>query len=1190
MKSLIELRQPHERFARSINVERDAGSSAVEGYLPTGRAMDAIERLSVALNHDDIEVAFSITGPYGSGKSSLAVVIDALFGPASDPARKSVDGLVRETSEGAYESIDSARRRFGAHERGFFRAVVTAQREPIISTVLRALQHGVDRYVPAAKSKSQYTKIQKRISTLASSNGDERAAIDIRTIRGLIEDLGKIAPVLLLIDEFGKNLEAFADSRSDADLFLLQELAEWSRGGDGLPLALITLQHMAFDEYAESATSSQRREWAKIQGRFEDIVYVDSNAQTRRLISASFSEPSKSFATTVNAWAAIQSQDLSSLGLIDLSSEVEIVASCWPLHPLSLALLPDLCERYGQNERTLFSFLAGHEPLAIPALMAKMHWDEKSELPSVRLHHVYDYFVESASTMVGVSAAASRWIEIDTRIRDARGLTAPQLRVLKSVGLLNLISAGGTLRASRELIAYAATGHEVGTQSIAEVNLRIKELEDLGVLTYRDFADELRVWQGSDVDLRGLLDMARRRVRAEQPSVLLTGVLPLSPVVVARHSEEFGVLRAFERGWIDSSVEKIQPLGDGDRFDGSALYCLESKLPKFRFESNAGSRPVAVVTSKSAGDLVDVAREVAAIDLVLCEYTEVDEDWVAKRELTERKTEALGLLAQAFESAFGDVSKSRGPWSYLPFGDDDSWIQAKGVSASQCLSEVADSWYFKAPKVRNDIVNRHEISSQAAKARRLLVEAMISHPGEKDLGIEGSGPEHTLYLSTLQKFGFHVQEANSMSLRDPSRSKSKRENSILPMWDRLREIIQSATAHRVRASDVYRELSRPPFGVREGLAPLFLMTWLVVHSDETAVYEHGTFRPVLTMDVIERLFRNPGNFELKYFGSRTGSRSHLLTAIDEELVISASRRQGSGRVGSVLAVLSHLVALMNSLPDYSKRTSELSDDALAIRRCLTLATEPDELIFKAIPEAFGKKPISITGKYSQADISEIAQRLRAAASELTEAFPALLASIRLELQNELRARKDGLRESLINRAKDLQGKALDQRVARFLVALSAEISDDDSWTEYVGMNVAGSPPAAWVDEDRRRFFATIHDLGSTFRRLEALNVDVRSRGEGFEALRVTVTRTDGKESANVVWMDESRRKSVQKFVDDSIDGLVNEDTELTRTEARELLMALMAQAEFATDNAVSIKSAQQSASSAKNVRKRVAKK
>lgn len=32
--------------------------------------------------------------------------------------------------------------------------------------------------------------------------------------------------MLIVIDEFGKNLEAFADSRSEADLYLLQD--SWS--------------------------------------------------------------------------------------------------------------------------------------------------------------------------------------------------------------------------------------------------------------------------------------------------------------------------------------------------------------------------------------------------------------------------------------------------------------------------------------------------------------------------------------------------------------------------------------------------------------------------------------------------------------------------------------------------------------------------------------------------------------------------------------------------------------------------------------------------------------------------------------------------------------------------------------------------------------------------------------------------
>ena len=49
-------------------------------------------------------------------------------------------------------------------------------------------------------------------------------------------------------------------------------------------------------------------------------------------------------------------------------------------------------------------------------------------LPSVRLDRVYDYFLESASTMVGASASASRWLEIEARIRDAQGFSEPELR------------------------------------------------------------------------------------------------------------------------------------------------------------------------------------------------------------------------------------------------------------------------------------------------------------------------------------------------------------------------------------------------------------------------------------------------------------------------------------------------------------------------------------------------------------------------------------------------------------------------------------------------------------------------------------------------------------------------------------------------------------------------------------------
>src|SRR5690606_35802879 len=83
-------------------------------------------------------------------------------------------------------------------------------------------------------------------------------------------------PVLLVIDEFGKSLEHLAARGefpdAQADVFLLQELAEVGAGTRGLPLHILTLQHLAFGDYASRTTTLQGREWAKIQGRFEDIT------------------------------------------------------------------------------------------------------------------------------------------------------------------------------------------------------------------------------------------------------------------------------------------------------------------------------------------------------------------------------------------------------------------------------------------------------------------------------------------------------------------------------------------------------------------------------------------------------------------------------------------------------------------------------------------------------------------------------------------------------------------------------------------------------------------------------------------------------------------------------------------------------------------------------------------------------
>jgi hypothetical protein len=1153
MTALIDLKAPKERFTRSINVERDAGSSAIDGYLPVGRSVDAISRIFRAVNDPNSENAFSITGPYGSGKSSLALMLDALFAAEDDPSRLSAHGLVASVIPEVAEMITLARKNLGAHQHGFVRAVVTAQREPVAATVLRALLHGVDRFGAPKKNKPRRAAAIKAIRAMhADYTADEPIRPDARSIRNEIAALGETAPVLLLIDEFGKNLEAFADSHSDADLYLLQELAEATRGEQQLPLVLVTFQHLAFDEYSAGANINQRREWAKIQGRFEDIPFVDSASQTRRLIAAAFDKPKKGLATSVTKWADQQKTVLTKLGVSNLAQEPDLLAQCWPLHPIALAILPELCERYGQNERTLFSFLASSEPGSVATYLRDTNWKSGDHLPAIRLEQVYDYFLESAANLVGVSNAASRWVEIDTRIRDAHGFADPKRRVLKAVGLLNLVSAGGTVRASKAILKEVCADGLKGTETPGQVTKRLAELEHDGLVTYRDYADEYRVWSGSDFDLKSAIDSARRRLREGDQAALLERILPMEPLVAARHFHKTGTLRAFARKWISENPENIEPLGIGDREDGTAFYVLGAEPPHSKVQRRANPKPVAFVTNPNPEPLIEAAVEVAALDEVLDDTESLGDDWVAAKELAERRVEARLEVERQAELLYGATSTSRGSWTYLRRTEKRRTFRpVEETAASRVMSEIADNWYGGAPVIRNDVFNRHELSAPAAKARRMLVEAMISAADQPSLRIEGSGPDKTLYRTTLKAFGLHSYERRAWKFTEPDN------HTFTKTWEAIRQQLNEATTNRIQIDQIYAQLTAPPLGIRAGVAPVFLIAAILVHTDEIALYEHGTFKPRLTNDLIERLLRNPQNFALKHFASRTGSRAKVLAALAKRLEVKPTQSDRGRAPASVLGVVSHLVAAVTAVPPHIQRTAHLSDRAGAVRKQLLEATEPDELIFKAIPKALDLKSVPARGAYH--DSRKLILRLGKVFDEINAAYPALLGNLRSELSEALgvRVSSERLQQHLADRAVQLEGQVIDPNLKKLVSALKTGLEGDDQWIEHVAMNLAGgTPPKHWTDDDRDRYRVELSDLAGTFLRVESLNADLLTKSDGFDAFRVAVTKAGGDERVILIPVDHQKRPALEQILSIALQQAA--DQGLNDTAARDALIALLA--------------------------------
>jgi energy-coupling factor transporter ATP-binding protein EcfA2 len=549
------------RFSSSINLERDTAKGSLSGYIPTGRALDVVRRLAHGVADSSLGRSISITGPHGGGKSSLAVFIDCLVSPRSSKEYKDAILLLREfDAELANYWIESSKK-LTSSSAGFYKAVATANREPIIVSLLRALQRATE------EKTGPNSALHRKINAL-----DIEGDIDPHTILSLVKELASVKPVIFVVDEFGKNLEAYVDSPAKGDPYILQALSELGQGSEALPIFIITLQHLSFDEYVQGTTVAQRREWAKIQGRFQDIPFIESALQSRRLVASVFTQKDSSIKIRYKKWLAAHKALIEESGLGDIAKSSDTL-SAFPLDPLTLAVLPPLCSRYGQNERTLFSFLASKEKSSVASYMVEKEFSKTGELEFVGLDRVYDYFLESASTLLSTSTTASRWLEIETRIRDAQGLTVEELKVLKSIGILNLISSGGALRATKSVLKLTLADTTLSfAQLEKKANRILEKLEQKGLVVYRAFADEFRIWQGSDFDLRAAVEIARKSISQTPLHKLLNEVSGLGPVVAARVSQDKGVLRVFSQVFADLSKDASFITQVDEHIDGVVVF------------------------------------------------------------------------------------------------------------------------------------------------------------------------------------------------------------------------------------------------------------------------------------------------------------------------------------------------------------------------------------------------------------------------------------------------------------------------------------------------------------------------------------------------------------------------------------------------------------------------------------------
>lgn len=1084
---LARLVTPIDSFVRSTNVERDMANAETLGtYIADASVLDTIHRVVASITKGG--KAFSVTGPYGSGKSTLGVFLNGLVAPSASADWKYAYRLLKNTAPSTAEELVNGRRELGAHKSGFVRCFVVSGREPVVMTVVRALEKGVKERFGKRYSKKDFASASKlrrvcdelRKTNKLSLSGTSYAGVVMEIVR----DLCSKAPVIILIDEFGKNLEYFAESKtSDGDLFLLQSMAEAGAGRKGMALFIVTMQHMAFEEYGASTSAAHRREWAKVQGRFDDIPFSNSPEQTRLLIAKSLQANQGTQAQKeIRKWANDHITEIVRLNLDGLGRD--IIASCYPLHPLALLLLPELCFRYGQYERTLMTFVAGGARNTVPSFIDNATWAQ-GRLPSMDIEDLYDYFVSNHQTMSSASTAnVTRLMEITSIIRDSHGLTKNAVKLLKTIGVLNLISMSGNLRASKSMLQYA-----VGTSPIDA----IQELEDKSLITYRPHADEYRIWRGTDVDIQAMIEILSRHHSKASLADMLTVVLPREPTLASRHGIKTGTMRMFEQRFVASDKRTVDV--SNQDYDGVVIYMTEHKgaLPKIA----VGSRPVVLVRPSGNLDKIrGVVLETLAMKGMLETDAKVKNDWVARRELLERVDHNVSMIEAKIDQAY----KKGSEW-WLLWGSSQHRLSGYGGMA---VSDAADKAYPGTPNVHNEMINRTKLSTQASRARLALVNAMINGHSKESMGITGWGPERAMYEALIKKTGLHAQAKKSWRIAVPG-------SDIRLAWDSVMDFILRAQQHRVNVGEVYASLQAPPIGAKPGIAPILLIASLIIKNGDVAMYEHGTYRPSITPEILERLLKNPVHFEIKNFSSSAKHHAHVIRKTGKELNIKNP---------SLLAIVSLLVNTASKFPNYVKSTKKLRKQDRAVLDSILTATEPDTLLFVTLPNALN---IKFSASASSDKLtSRFSSMLHKSMLTLEEFYPNLLCTLQ---KNIFAATRTKDRKEISSLASVLLEKtAVEPRMRKFLSAVAAVTLDDVDWEEYVAMSLTDKPMSEWDDDDLKMFENNLSELSAKFIRLVALNFDKTSKfvNSASPRYRIAITSQSGAENMTVVAIDKKR--------------------------------------------------------------------
>lgn len=907
-------------FLRSINLCYDAQHPDRIGHFqPTAKVVLLINAL-LAKTQDR---AFFIVAPFGSGKSLAATYLLHLIENQSNSLE------VLQTIESRWQHIApdlmtlSENRRAN---RSTFGLVVA------LSGHYRRLPDSIKNALLDSMERANLGDSIAYFRDLPSSTIEDIGKLFEETKR-ILKPMG-LDRIAIVWDEFGRHLQSIVTEGRAPELHEIQVLAEIVNRSIDIPLTMGLLLHRGLFHYAGTGAQSVWTEWKKVEGRFQTIQYVENSAEVYQLIADVIS--SKRHTDVIEELAVTDVvQEAKRLGLfLDFEHEaLELLLSrVYPLEPTTLYLLPRLCARVAQNERTIFTFLY-----------------QLSLLQPVGPEVLYEYFSTTMQSDTTVGGTYRQWLETQSALTKI-GNDQEASKVIKTATLLGFGSTGERARASYDLLMFALKGysHENKHEEV------VRNLIERKILLHRVHSNEVSVWHGTDFDLRGRLEEMKEQSRSQFNLVDFLRKEVTPPVwKPLQYNDDYSIRRYFVSEYHDlRSIHEYDDLSSGEAssfigYDGKVFYIL----PEIGEDPNIAEATVRSIKSEQilcalprhSLNILDAALEVWCVTKMQHDGDLVNADPLVGPELQQMADDARQYL-QRLTDRFIYPSADGPRW--FSTGQEIDILTASGLRRQ--LSEMMRRTFPLTPKINNEMIVCKKPSPNVINARKKLVLGILERSGTEMLGISGNFPDASMFRTVLLHTGLYRKELNGRW--GYAHSDEIKDSGLREIWQKIKDFLTIPSEENKCLESLFQQLVRPPWGLRQGLFPILLAAGFRAFPSIISLKMNGTYMADLLPSDIEHMCKEPNRYELRVYPLDENT-SHYLGQFhrcfaDEsmEIVVEADL---------IRRCYDALEEWKKRLPPAALTVQRFTQTTLKFQQMLRYETDPLTLLLKRLPYELG---------------------------------------------------------------------------------------------------------------------------------------------------------------------------------------------------------------------------------------------